>query len=69
METPNKMWYVASTPWKGCPFRVALVVLTCDGQATAIKMFHEFYSNENLQAEEAVEVPFKKGNVVEEGES
>lgn len=61
----NEAWYVRAEPWKGCPFKCALVVLTKLGQKEAIKIFKEFYKNEALEIEEAVPVPIVKGTIDE----
>ena len=65
INVKNKIWYVGAYPWKGSPFKCALVVITKNGQEEAIKLFKEFYKNESLEPEEAVEVPFVKGEIDE----
>ena len=64
-ENKNEAYYVSAKPWKECPFKCALVVLTKVGQEEAIKIFKQFYKNENLEIEEAVPVPILKGTVDE----
>lgn len=61
----NKIWVITAKPWKACPFNMALVVLTSEGQAGAIKEFRKFYANEKVEIEEAYEAPFVKGLVEE----
>ena len=61
----NEAYYVSAKPWKECPFKCSLIVLTKLGQTEAIKIFKEFYKNENLEIEEAVPVPLVKGTIDE----
>lgn len=65
----NEAWYVCAEPWKGCPFKCALVVLTKLGQKEAIDIFKTFYKNENLEVQEAVAVPIIKGTIDEPEDS
>jgi len=61
----NKIWVVTAKPWKECPFKMALVVLTSEGQTGAIVEFKKFYGNKEIEIEEAYEAPFVKGLVEE----
>jgi len=62
----NKIYYVSAKPWKECPFKCSLVVLTKNGEGEVIKIWREFFHNPDLEPEEFSEVPFVKGEVDEE---
>ena len=52
----NESWYIAAFPWKECPFKLNLVVLTNAGREDAVKKFKEFYKNDGLEIEDCYQI-------------
>ena len=66
----NEAWFVQTTPWKGCPFKIQLVVVTSKGQDEAIQIFKKFYNLvEDTEIELCLETPVLKGTIIEDVEN
>ena len=59
-------YYVASVPWKDCPFHLQLVVWTTEGKEDAVRIFREFYQNPNLEITDAFEITVIRADMFEE---
>ena len=55
-EEKFRCWFVKAIPWVGCPFDLQLVIGTKDGKEDAIKVFRQFYQNENLEISDCHEI-------------
>jgi hypothetical protein len=66
----NEAWFVQTIPWKGCPFKIQLIVLTSRGQEEAIEIFRKFYNLvEDVEIEICIETPILKGTILEDNEN
>lgn len=66
----NEGWLVQTTPWKGCPFKITLVVITCKGEEEAKALFRKFYSlSDEVEIEICAETPIVKGTFVEDSQN
>lgn len=66
----NEGWLVQTTPWKGCPFKITLVVVTCKGEEEAKELFKKFYSlSDEIEIEICAETPIVKGTFIEDSQN
>jgi len=62
----NESYYLEATPWKGCPFKLYLVVVTAGGKDDAIKTMQEFFNNSALEPETINTIAVVKGKMIAE---
>jgi hypothetical protein len=66
-DKKNETWFVQTTPWEGCPFKIQIVAVTCNGQEDAVSMFKKFYSlADDVKIDTIIEVPVVKGILIED---
>ena len=65
-EEKQIAYFVSAVPWKGCPFKLQLVIWTTKDNEDAIRVFKGFYENENLEIAECFEITVLRSDLFDE---